>query len=240
MINIAQLKNFKHHIPVVIDFKTNQLWVGEAVTPIHHSTMEVLPKQCAGCLSLLQLSFKEGKRNCCGLLFTTLGILVSTTLMCWSQKRAFEAQHQLLVGRVVALPDNELMLVRMANLTPVPITLYQRMRIGDFWPLSSPTEACTGETYQEIPESTGLAKILHIGQKSSGANQAKNGGCFLGVDTKDADASQLQELEALGNDFQDTFSTSRQDLGRTNMTNDTRDGAGISWAETGYLPGLPR
>ena len=86
-------------------------------------------------------------------------------------KEGFEAQHQLLVARVVALPDNELMPVRMANLTPVPITLYQRMRIGDFWPLTSPTEAYTGKTcYKEIPESMGLAQVLHIEHKSSGAN----------------------------------------------------------------------
>ena len=37
-------------------------------------------------------------------------------------------------------------------------------------------------------------------------------------DTKDLDASQLQELEALVSDFQDTFSTGRQDPGRTNVT----------------------
>ena len=46
------------------------------------------------------------------------------------------------------------------------------------------------------------------------------------MDTKDLDASQLQELEALVSDFQDTFSTGRQDVGRTNMThhqNDTGD-----------------
>ena len=39
-------------------------------------------------------------------------------------KEGFEAQHQLLVARVVALPDNNRMPVRMVNLTPVPITLY--------------------------------------------------------------------------------------------------------------------
>ena len=46
------------------------------------------------------------------------------------------------------------------------------------------------------------------------------------MDTKDLDASQLQELEALVSDFQDTFSTGRQDVGRTNVThhqNDTGD-----------------
>ena len=29
----------------VIDFKTNQLQVGEAVVPMHHSAIEALPKQ---------------------------------------------------------------------------------------------------------------------------------------------------------------------------------------------------
>ena len=89
----------------------------------------------------------------------------------------------------------------MANLTPVPITLYRGMRIGDFRPLTSPSETCTGETcYKEIPESIRLAQVLHIGEKSS--NEAENGASFLGVDTKDLDASQLQELETLVNDFQ--------------------------------------
>ena len=90
------------------------------------------------------------------------------------------------------------------------------MRIGNFWPLMSPSETCTGETcYKEIPESTRLVQVLHIGQKSS--NEAENGASFLSVDTKDLDTSQLQELEALVSDFQDTFSTGRQDLGQTNV-----------------------
>ena len=149
-------------------------------------------------------------------------------------KEGFEAQHQLLVARVVALPDNELMPVRMANLTPVPITLYQGMRIGDFCPLASPGEACTGETcYKEILESTGLTQVLHIGENSSGANEAESGATFLGLNVKDLDASQLQELEALVSDFRDTFSTGRQDLGRTNVTYhqiDTGDAAPIKQA----------
>ena len=61
-----------------------------------------------------------------------------------------------------------------------------------------------------------MAQVLHIGQKSS--NEAENGASFLGVDTKDLDASQLQELEALVSDFQDIFSTGRQDPGWTNVT----------------------
>ena len=96
----------------------------------------------------------------------------------------------------------------------------------------SPSETCTGETcYKEIPESTKLAQVLHIGQKSS--NEAENGASFLSVDTKDLDASQLQELEALVSNFQDTFSTGRQDLGQTNVTYhqiDTGDAAPIKQA----------
>ena len=130
--------------------------------------------KCVGCLSLLQLSFEEGKRNCCGLLFN-IGVHYPDVL---EPKEGFEAQHQLLVARVVALPDNELMPVRMANLTPVPITLYQRMQIGDFWPLTSPTEACTGETcYKEILESTGLAQVLHIEHNKLGQKWSMLPGC---------------------------------------------------------------
>ena len=88
--------------------------------------------------------------------------------------------------------------------------------------------ACTGKTcYKEILEST---QVLHIRQSSSGANEAKTGASFLGVDAKGLDASQLQELEVLVSDFRDTFSSGRQDLGRTNVTYhqiDTGDAAPI-------------
>ena len=181
---------------VAIDFKTNQLRVGEAVVPIHHSAMEALPKQVCRVSVATTAIIRGGEEK---LLWATvhhprnIGVHYPGVL---EPKEGFEAQHQLLVARVVALPDNEQMPVRMANLTPVPITLYRGMRIGDFWPLTSPSETCTGETcYKEIPESTRLAQVLHIGQKSS--NEAENGASFLGVDTKDLDASQLQELEAL-------------------------------------------
>ena len=64
-------------------------------------------------------------------------------------KKGFEAQHQLLVARVVALPENRLMPVRMANLTPVPVTLHQGL-IGDFCPLATSSEDSTGETYYRV------------------------------------------------------------------------------------------
>ena len=218
----------------VIDFKTNQLQVGEAVVPMHHSAIEALPKQVCRVSVAITAIIRGGEEK---LLWATVhhpwnihvhypGVL--------EPKEGFEAQHQLLVARVVALPDNELMPVRMANLTPVPITLYQGMRIGDFCPLPSPGEACSGETcYKEILESTGLTQVLHIGENSSGANEAESGASFLGVNVKDLDASQLQELEALVSDFRDTFSTGRQDLGRTNVTYhqiDTGDAAPIKQA----------
>ena len=142
----------------VIDFKTNQLQVDKAVVPMHHSAIEALPNQVCRVSVATTTIIQGGEEK---LLWATVhypGVL--------EPKEGFEAQHQLLVARVVALPDKELMPVRMANLTPVPITLYQGMRIGDFCPLASPGETCTGETcYKEIPESS---QVFHIGQSSSG------------------------------------------------------------------------
>ena len=126
-------------------------------------------------------------------------------------KEGFQAQHQLQVARVVALPDNELMLI----LTPVSITLYKGMRIGDFCPLASPGEACTCETCYKGNTGTWLAQVLHIGQKSSGANKAENEASFLGVDTKGLDAFTAPGV--IVSDFRNTFSTGRQDLGRNNV-----------------------
>ena len=114
-------------------------WCQCIIQPLKHCQ-----SKCIGCPWPLPLLFEEGKRNCCGPLSTTLRIFMSITLVCW-RKEGFEAQHQLLVARVVVLPDNELMPVRMANLTPIPITLYQGMRIGDFCPLASTGKACTRE-----------------------------------------------------------------------------------------------
>ena len=102
----------------VIDFKTNQLQVGEAVVPMHHSAIEALPKQVCRVSVATTAIIRGGEEK---LLWATVhhtqnihvhypGVL--------EPKEGFEAQHQLLAARVVALPDNELILVRMANLTP--------------------------------------------------------------------------------------------------------------------------
>ena len=91
------------------------------------------------------------------------------------------------------------------------------MRIGDFCPLATPSEDSTGETYyKELPsvESVELGQVLHVERKLTEASEPGNGACLLGVDTKCLDASQLQELDTLVNDFRDTFSTGKHDLGR--------------------------
>jgi len=63
-----------------------------------------------------------------------------------------------------------------------------------------------------------LGQVLHVEQKLTGPSEPGNGARLLGVDTKRLDASQLQELDTLVNDFRDTFSTGRHDLGRTDLT----------------------
>ena len=98
--------------------------IGEAVVPIHHSAMEALPKQVYRVSVATTAIIRGGEEK---LLWATvhhpqnIGVHYPGVL---EPKEGFEAQHQLLVARVVALPDNKRMPVRMANLTPVPITLY--------------------------------------------------------------------------------------------------------------------
>ena len=87
----------------VIDFKTNQLQVGEAVVPMHHSTIEALPKQVSRVYVATTAIIRGGEEK---LLWATVhhprnihvhypGVL--------DPKEGFEAQHQLLVARVVRL-----------------------------------------------------------------------------------------------------------------------------------------
>ena len=93
----------------VIDFKTNQLQGGAAVVPMHHSAIEALPKQVCRVSVATTAIIRGGEEK---LLWATVhhprnihvhyhGVLEPI--------EGFEAQHQLLVARVVALPDKELM-----------------------------------------------------------------------------------------------------------------------------------
>ena len=212
---------------VVINFQTNQLRLGEAAVHLQHSTHKQLPKQVCR-VSVATTSIIRGGEE--KLLWANVhhpqnvdihypGIL--------EPKEGFEAQYQLLVARVVALPDNRLMPVRMANLAPVPVTLYKGLKIGDFCPLASPRETPSGEScYKEIPEneSAELPQILHI------EHEQVDGASLLGVDTKCLTASQRQELEALVNDYRDIFSTGKHDLGRTNRTYHQIDASPIKQA----------
>ncbi len=52
----------------------------------------------------------------------------------------FESKHKILVARVVAIPNNKLVPVRVANLAFTPITLYRGQGIGNFCPLAVPGE----------------------------------------------------------------------------------------------------
>ena len=201
----------------VVDFMTKQLRVGETSVQIQHSAHQELPKQVCRVSVASTAVIRGGEEK---LLWANvhhpnkMDVHYSGVL---EPREGFEAQHQLLVARVVALPENRLMPVRMANLTPVPVTLHQGLRIGDFCPLATPSEDSTGETYyKELPsvESVELGQVLHVEWKLTEASEPGNGACLLGVDTKCLDASQLQELDTLVNDFRDTFSTGKHDLRR--------------------------
>ena len=128
-------------------------------------------------------------------------------------KEGFEAQHQVLVARVVAVPDGKLFPVRVANLSASPITLYRGLRIGTFWPLSTLGEEAAEAEYQELSLVGGEApttfqnRVQHLQQKPAAD--------LLGVDTHTMDAVQKRELQELVSEFADVFSTGKHDLGRT-------------------------
>ena len=76
----------------VIDFKTNQLQVDKAVVPMHHSAImiEALPKQVCRVSVATTAIIRGGEEKLLWVPSTTLGIFVSTTLVCWSQRRALK------------------------------------------------------------------------------------------------------------------------------------------------------
>ena len=58
-------------------------------------------------------------------------------------KEGIEAEHQILVARLVSIPENQVIPVRVVNLSATPTTLYQGLRLGNFCPLAAPDGDCT-------------------------------------------------------------------------------------------------
>ena len=133
--------------------------------------------------------------------FPTAGVL--------EPKEGFEEQHQLLLARVLAIPDNGLIPLRAANLSSDAITLYRGTTIGKFYPLSEWNEITTeGAEYCEIPPESNNRAVNQVRVEQSAAE-------LLGIDVTDMEEHQKKALEELVQEFSNVFSTGKQDLGRT-------------------------
>ena len=125
-------------------------------------------------------------------------------------KEGFEVRHQLLLARVVAVPDNGVVPLRVANLSTEVVTLHRGTTIGKFYPLSG-TSVGDAE-YCEVPmERAGDERSVHQVKVDLSAAD------FLGIDTTNMDQYQRGALEELVREFSDVFSTGKQDLGRTDL-----------------------
>ncbi len=65
-------------------------------------------------------------------------------------KEGFQERYQLLVARVVAIPSDQKVPIRLANLSPSPVTLYRGVNVGQFCPLVSPGEYSGTTAYREL------------------------------------------------------------------------------------------
>jgi len=125
-------------------------------------------------------------------------------------KEGFEVRHQLLLARVVAVPDNGVVPLRVANLSTEVVTLHRGTTIGKFYPLSG-TSVGDAE-YCELPmERAGDERSVHQVKVDLSAAD------FLGIDTTNMDRYQTEALEELVRKFSEVFSTGKQDLGRTDL-----------------------
>ena len=138
----------------------------------------------------------------CPVSFSIAGVL--------EPKEGWEERHQLLLARVVATPKERMVPLRAVSLAASPVTLYEGMTVAKFFPLTDPNGPCPAE-YMEVPlgSNTGKERQVHqVGVNQLGPNA-------LGIDTSTMDQQQKDSLDDLLKEFADVFSTSKQDLGRT-------------------------
>ena len=87
--------------------------------------------------------------------FPTAGVL--------ELKEGFEERHQLLLARVVAIPDKGLIPLRAANLSSDAIMLHRGTTIGKFYTLSEWNEIMTeGAEYYEIPPESNKRSVNQV------------------------------------------------------------------------------
>ena len=105
----------------------------------------------------------------------------------------------------MAIPDNVLIPLRAANLSPDAVTLHRGTTIGKFYSLSQWNEITTeGAEYYEIPPESNNHSVNQVRVELSAAE-------LLGIDMEE----HHKRLEDLVQEFLDVFSTGKQDLGWT-------------------------
>ena len=152
-----------------------------------------------------QLLFELGRK---GLFFANVDCLFHgfPTAGVLEPKEGFEERHQLLLARVMAIPDNGLIPLRAANLSSAAITLYRGTTIGKFYPLSEWKEITTeGAEYCEIPPESNNRSVNQVRVEQSAAE-------LLGIDVTNMEEHQKKALEELVQEFSNVFSTGKQDL----------------------------
>ena len=139
----------------------------------------------------------------CSLPFSQSGVL--------EPKDGFEDRHQLLLTRVVATPRNRMVLLRAANLTAFPVTLYKGTTIAQLFSFSK-TESCSA---------TGLIKVRTVFTRSrcpqNTAGKLVCCCCCIGIDLSTMDHHQKLAMEELVEEFADVFSVSKYNLWRFNL-----------------------
>ena len=196
----------------VVDLKAGVLRRGFSSTPLLQRPSEVSAVCRVSVSSNTTVRAGEERLlwadvNCCSSSLTgTAGVI--------EPKEGFEERHQLLLARVVAVPDHGQVPIRVANLSSSSVTLHRGTNIGHFCPLAEPgsTAAETAE-YCELSVASGQEQFLQVHQIGSPCSAAD----FLGIDTSSMSQQQKDSLEELVRDFRGVFSTSKQDVGRTDL-----------------------
>ncbi len=130
-------------------------------------------------------------------------------------KEGFEEQHHVLFARVVAVPRDGKVPVRIANLSSSATTLYEGQRIGSFHPLATPDTNISDAEYREIPPMCLPADVLRVHSTAQGSGECSSQRPTVGADTLDQD--QHEQFDNLPAEFSDVFSKGKQDLARTSL-----------------------
>ena len=115
----------------------------------------------------------------------------------------FAKQHDLLLARVVAQPKENMLPVRVVNLSPTPVTLYQNTSVGTFSQLEG--------SALEPASCNRLATKKTQGQTKPMVSEQ------FDLDTMDLSSPQKSKLANLLDEFSDIFSSGPEDIGRTGI-----------------------